>query len=206
LYVIRVRQKVTFIAIQVLLGAACKNAADPCYCIIQAKEAKKQNPTMPSTYTKTKRTKRPDSRPNGKRRLKESQKQVEKDRLERVAKNEAKGKIFAVERHAKLRKVDDVEQELTRKRGRQSLQEKKDPNELRVRALHKVLRQIQILEEKEKAGATLDYAQKMKVARFEEVISELEELQNVEDSDSDEDEEEEEEEEEESDDDDDDDE
>jgi uncharacterized protein with WD repeat len=142
--------------------------------------------TMPSTYTTTKRTKRPDARPNGKRRLKEYQKQVEIDRLKRVAANEAKGKIFAVEHHTKLNKIDhhQQEQERSTRNKRARLDSPKDSNELRVRALHKVLRQIQILEDKEKAGVTLDDAQKKKVARFEQVISELEKLQNVNDSDS----------------------
>jgi uncharacterized protein with WD repeat len=150
---------------------------------------------MPSTTTKVKRTKRPDARPNGKRRRKESQAEVEKNRLERVAKNEAKGKIVAVERVAKLPKISPIDDddnnnnnnnndddEAKKRRGQELRKVKKDPAEIRVRALHKVLRQIKALEEKEKAGVQLDEAQKLKIGRFDAVISELEELQKVEDS------------------------
>ncbi|KAI2489571.1 hypothetical protein MHU86_22362 [Fragilaria crotonensis] len=148
---------------------------------------------MPSTTTKTKRTKRPDARPNGKRRRKEHQAEAEKDRLERVAKNEAKGKIVAVPRLAKLPAVpaadDDVKGGDAATKGQTLRKESKAPVESRVRALHKILRQIQALEEKEKNGEKLDDAQKLKVARFDAVISELEELQNVEEeSESDKDE------------------
>ena len=144
---------------------------------------------MPSTTTKVKRTKRPDARPNGKRRRKESQAEVEKNRLERVAKNEAKGKLVAVERVAKLPKiaapVDDNNGHDEAKRNGQELRKaKKIPAEIRVRALHKILRQIKTLEEKEKAGVELNDAQKLKIDRFDAVISELEELQKVEDSES----------------------
>ena len=64
---------------------------------------------MPHTYSGKKRTKRPDFRPNGKRRLKAQQKEAEKDRLARVAANEMKGKLLAPPRHEKLPplKADD---------------------------------------------------------------------------------------------------
>ena len=146
---------------------------------------------MPSTTTKTKRTKRPDARPNGKRRRKEHKAEAEKDRLERVAKNEAKGKIVTVPRLAKLPVVDehdDVKGGDAATKGQTLRKQSKAPVESRVRALHKILRQIQVLEEKEKNGEKLDDAQKLKVARFDAVISELEELQNVEESESDKDE------------------
>ena len=143
---------------------------------------------MPSTTTKVKRTKRPDARPNGKRRRKESQAEVEKNRLERVAKNETRGKIVAVERVAKLPKIspidDGTNDEAKTRRGQELRKAKKIPAEIRVRALHKILRQIKALEEKEKAGVQLDQAQKLKVNRFDAVISELEELQKVEESDN----------------------
>ena len=146
---------------------------------------------MPSTTTKVKRTKRPDARPNGKRRRKESQAEVEKNRLERVAKNETRGKIVAVERVAKLPKIspidddtNDTNDEAKTRRGQELRKAKKIPAEIRVRALHKILRQIKALEEKEKAGVQLDQAQKLKVNRFDAVISELEELQKVEESDN----------------------
>ena len=150
--------------------------------------------TMPSTTTTKKRTKRPDARPNGKRRRKEHQAEAEKDRLERVAKNEAKGKIVAVPRLAKLFTVDvqeqgdDVKGADPATKGQKLRKESKAPVESRVRALHKILRQIQVLEEKEKTGEKLDDAQKAKVARFDAVISELEEHQKVEESESDNDE------------------
>jgi uncharacterized protein with WD repeat len=119
--------------------------------------------------------------------------QRSENRLERVAKNEARGKIVAVERVAKLPKIspiddnnnnnnEDDDDEAKKRRGQELRKVKKDPAEIRVRALHKVLRQIKALEEKEKAGVQLDEAQKLKIGRFDAVISELEELQKVEDS------------------------
>ena len=148
---------------------------------------------MPSTTTTKKRTKRPDARPNGKRRRKEHQAEAEKDRLQRVAKNEAKGKIVTVPRLAKLPAVveqgdDDLNGADPATKGQVLRKELKAPVESRVRALHKVLRQIQALEEKEKTGKKLDDAQTLKVARFEAVMAELEELQKVEESESDKDE------------------
>ena len=153
---------------------------------------------MPSSTTKKKRTKRPDVRPNAKRRRKEHQAAAEKDRLDRVAKNEAKGKIVEVPRLANLPRTsqNDIEQQegvegpstLTAIKGQELRKDLKAPIEIRVRALHKILRQIQALEAKEKAGVKLDDAQKKKVARFDAVISELEEIQNL-DSDREEEEE-----------------
>jgi uncharacterized protein with WD repeat len=146
---------------------------------------------MPHTTTKNKRTKRPDDRPNGKRRRQEAQAIVEKDRVGRVAANEAKGKIVAVERLEKLPPLlAQEEKEKTDATTGQVLKpEKKPPAEVRVRALHKLLRQIQGLDEKKKGGATLNDAQEIKLARMEGVMAELEELQNVEDSDEEEEEE-----------------
>jgi len=140
---------------------------------------------MVSTTTKVKRNKRPDARPNAKRRLKESQALVEKDRLRRVAANEAKHKIVAVEKLAaiapmKQREKPDALTGQVLKRG------KERNAEVRIRSLHKLLRQIQGLEDKKKGGTTLNDAQETKLARMEDVMTELEELQKVEDEDDEE--------------------
>ena len=147
---------------------------------------------MPHTYSGKKRTKRPDFRPNGKRRLKAQQKEAEKDRLARVAANEQKGKLLALPRHEKLPplKADDDynnnDGNIIRKyykKGQVLRKEKRQqpPEASRIRSLHKLLRQIVALEEKQKAGATLNEAQLTKLGRFDDVVAELEELQRVDD-------------------------
>ena len=147
---------------------------------------------MPHTYSGKKRTKRPDFRPNGKRRLKAQQKEAEKDRLARVAGKERKGKLLAPPRHEKLPplKADDDynnnDANIIRKyykKGQVLRKEKRQqpPEASRIRSLHKLLRQIVALEEKQKAGATLNEAQLTKLGRFDDVVAELEELQRVDD-------------------------
>ena len=143
---------------------------------------------MPHTYSGKKRTKRPDFRPNGKRRLKAQQKEAEKDRLARVAANEMKGKLLAPPRHEKLPplKADGDDNNNDRKyykKGQVLRREKRQqpPEASRIRSLHKLLRQIVALEEKQKTGATLNEAQLTKLGRFDDVVAELEELQRVDD-------------------------
>ncbi|KAL7449729.1 hypothetical protein ACHAWC_001766, partial [Mediolabrus comicus] len=63
------------------------------------------------------------------------------------------------------------------------------PEASRIRSLHKLLRQIVALEEKQKAGATLNEAQLTKLGRFDDVVAELEELQRVDDESEEEEEE-----------------
>ena len=134
---------------------------------------------MPHSTTKRKRTKRPDVRPNGKRRLKAQQAQAERDRVARVAARERRGKLLEVPRHEALPPAPAPaggdgaapDRARARKAARAS------PAAVRVRALHKLLRQIVALEERQTAGATLDGAQRAKVGRFEAVAAELEALQ-----------------------------
>lgn len=132
---------------------------------------------MPHTYTKNKRIKRPDFRPNGKRRLKAQQAEVEKDRLARVAANELKGKLFAPLKHDKL--PPPPSEDALNKQGRaQGLRKpKQDPQSIRFRSLHKLLRQIVALEKKQNSGIELNEAQLEKLGRFDDVAVELEELQ-----------------------------
>mmetsp|Transcript_14258 Transcript_14258/g.30449 ORF Transcript_14258/g.30449 Transcript_14258/m.30449 type:complete len:159 (-) Transcript_14258:274-750(-) len=131
---------------------------------------------MPHTTTKAKRTKRPDFRPNGKRRLKAQQAKVEKDRLARVAANELKGKLLAPLHHEKLPPPSGGPQK-SKNRGQVLRKERQSPEEIRFRSLHKLLRQIVALEEKQKSGVTLDNAQLTKLGRFDDVAAELEALQ-----------------------------
>ena len=48
--------------------------------------------------------------------------------------------------------------------------------EKRLRALNKLLRDIEVLQEKEAAGETLDEQQETKLGRLDEVLAEMEEL------------------------------
>mmetsp|Transcript_20601 Transcript_20601/g.44749 ORF Transcript_20601/g.44749 Transcript_20601/m.44749 type:complete len:158 (-) Transcript_20601:290-763(-) len=135
---------------------------------------------MPHTTTKNKRTKRPDFRPNGKRRRKAEQATVEKDRLARVAKNELKGKLFAPLKHEKLPPLTSMDKQQQIAQTRSQLlrkQPKQSPEATRFRALHKLLRQIVALEEKQNSGVTLNEAQLEKLGRFDDVAAELEGLQ-----------------------------
>jgi len=141
---------------------------------------------MPHTTTKRKRTKRPDSRPNGKRRLKAQQAAAEKDRLARVAANERKGKLFAPLHHEKLPPLPTSNDEdggaaaVKNKRRGQQLRKAKnnDPSHsVRFRSLHKLLRQIVALDENQNSGVILNEAQKVKLGRYDEVVQELEEMQ-----------------------------
>lgn len=150
---------------------------------------------MPHTTTKRARTKRPDFRPNGKRRLQAQQRKQEKDRLARVAANELKGKLFAPLRHEPLPKISNntatTNNNSNRNRAqilRKAKPNSKDSSNIRFRALHKLLRQIVALEEKQTAGTKLDEAQLAKLGRFDEVVEELEEMQRALDEDDDEEE------------------
>lgn len=146
---------------------------------------------MPHTTTKRKRTKRPDFRPNGKRRLKAQQAQTEKDRLARVAANERKGKLFAPFYHEKLppQQPNNSDTTATTNKG-QLLRKTKNASDhsssIRFRALHKLLRQIVALEEKQQSGNILNEAQLKKLGRYDEIVEELEEIQRVLDDDDEE--------------------
>lgn len=122
---------------------------------------------MPHSTTKKHRPKRPDIRPNGKRRKKE--------RLALVDKLEAKDLIRTrIPRSERKERV--VTGDLRKPR--------KSPEDGRIRSLHKLLRQIQQLGERESAGEVLNASQLKKLARMDSVIAELEELLGVEDEDS----------------------
>ena len=141
---------------------------------------------MPHTYSGNKRNKRPDFRPNGKRRLKALQVTVENDRLARVAANELKAKgMSTIPRHEKLAPVTaaELEQQLKKKKAQQET----FPEMKRYRALLKLLRQIVVLEEKRESGVVLNDAQIAKVNRFDGLAAELEELQQSLESSEDED-------------------
>lgn len=130
---------------------------------------------MPDTKTKKHRPKRPDARPNGKRRRKE--------RLAEVEKMEAKDLI-----------TTRIPPKLHKERLATGVLRKpcKSSEESRIRALQKLLRQMERLREKQSAGEALDAAQLEKLGRLESVVAELEELladeDNVGESDHEEDE------------------
>jgi uncharacterized protein with WD repeat len=114
---------------------------------------------MPATISKKHRPKRPDARPNGKRRKKE--------RLAQVEKMEAKD-LTSTRIPKQLHKERQVAGELKKTR--------KSSEDSRVRSLQKLLRQIERLGEKESAGEELDAAQLEKLGRLDCVVAELEEL------------------------------
>jgi len=122
---------------------------------------------MPHSTTKKHRPKRPDIRPNGKRRNKE--------RLASVDKMEAKD-LITTRTPRSERKERAVTGELRKPR--------KSTDDVRIRSLHKLLRQIQQLGERESAGDELNAPQLKKLARMDSVIAELEEVLGVEDEDS----------------------
>mmetsp|Transcript_11617 Transcript_11617/g.13320 ORF Transcript_11617/g.13320 Transcript_11617/m.13320 type:complete len:156 (-) Transcript_11617:228-695(-) len=131
---------------------------------------------MPHTYSGNKRTKRPDFRPNGKRRLKALQVANEKDRLSRVAANELKSKgMSTIPRHEKLAPISaaKMEQRLQLPKNKQKI----FPEMIRYRSRLKLLRQIVVLEEKQESGVVLNEAQITKLNRFDGLAVELEELQ-----------------------------
>jgi len=130
---------------------------------------------MPHSTTKRHRPKRPDDRPNGKSR--------NKARLAAVEKMEAKDLI-----RTRIPKALHKERQVT---GVLRLPRKKKTAtiENKVRSLQKLLRQIEQLAEKRKAGEVLDAAQLEKLSRRDIVIGELgeiEELLELQDEDSDE--------------------
>lgn len=117
---------------------------------------------MPHSITKKHRSKRPDSRPNAKKRKKE--------RDVAYAAAEAKD-IISTRIPKKEQKERPVTGEL-----RQELPELQAK---RVRFLQKLLRQIEALKERKEGGEKLDEAQMMKLGRMDEVVAEIEELLDV---------------------------
>ena len=117
---------------------------------------------MPHSITGKQRTKRPDYRPNAKRRKKE------KDAAYDAA--EAKDVIST-----KIPKKDRKERPVTGQLRRND----DTPESKRVRYLQKLLRQIETLKDRKEAGEKLNDAQLLKLGRMDEVVSEIEELLNV---------------------------
>jgi uncharacterized protein with WD repeat len=133
---------------------------------IQLVATDNKNQTMGhSTTTTSYRPKRPDARPNSKRRRRERQAFVEK----------AEAKDLQTTRIPKS-------QHKERDSGRGQVLRtttKRPASDIRVRALHKLMRQIEVLEEKRNAGEILNSWQQAKVGRLDVVMAELEELLDV---------------------------
>lgn len=123
---------------------------------------------MPHTTTKNHRPKRPDARPNGKRRKQE--------RTAVMEKLEAKD-IIATRIPKALHKERRVTGDLK--------QPQKPSDVIRLRSLQKLYRQIKNLEEKKIFGEVLDAQQLEKLGRLDSVIAELEEFLVDDDSDED---------------------
>mmetsp|Transcript_21473 Transcript_21473/g.36631 ORF Transcript_21473/g.36631 Transcript_21473/m.36631 type:complete len:153 (+) Transcript_21473:47-505(+) len=117
---------------------------------------------MPHSITGKHRTKRPDTRPNAKKRKKQ---------------------------HAQAYEAAEASDIISTRIPRSQQKErpvtgilKPDGDQLkmkRVRFLQKLLRQIESLKERSEGGEVLDEAQLKKVGRLEEVVEEIEELLDV---------------------------
>lgn len=117
---------------------------------------------MPHSITGKHRSKRPDNRPNAKKR--------KEDRLAAYAAAEAKDVIST-----RIPKSEQKERPVTGE-----LRQKVLPPEVkRARFLQKLLRQIEALKERKEAGEQLDTAQLQKLGRRDEVVAEIEELLDV---------------------------
>ena len=128
---------------------------------------------MPHTYSKNKRTKRPDYRPNGKQRQKQQQAMAAATPVEELMKTKI---------HSSKRKERPVTGALKQKSNKM-LEDPDSMNQKRSRALQKLLRQIEVLAEKQNAGKILDEAQLEKLGRFDAVVAELEEIMDPKGSD-----------------------
>ena len=117
---------------------------------------------MPHSTTGKHRSKRPDTRPNAKKRKKER----------RAAYEAAEAKDIISTR---IPKSQQKERPVT---GQLRL----DSNQIkmkRAKFLQKLLRQIENLKERQEGGEVLDEAQRKKVGRLDEVVAEIEELLDV---------------------------
>ncbi|KAL7497419.1 hypothetical protein ACHAWT_007089 [Skeletonema menzelii] len=117
---------------------------------------------MPHSITGKHRSKRPDSRPNAKRRKKE--------REAAYAAADASDIIST-----RIPKSQQKERPVTGVLRPDSNQIKMK----RVKFLQKLLRQIESLQERKEGGEVLDEAQMKKVGRMDEVVKEIEELLDV---------------------------
>ena len=120
---------------------------------------------MPHSITGKHRSKRPDSRPNAKKR--------KKDRDAAYAAAEAKD-VISTRIPNREQKERPVSGELRHELPAQQLEEAK-----RVRYLQKLLRQIETLKMRLSTGEKLNDAQMKKLGRMDEVVAEIEELLDV---------------------------
>ena len=120
---------------------------------------------MPHSITGKHRSKRPDSRPNAKKR--------KKDRDAAYAAAEAKD-VISTRIPKREQKERPVSGELRQELPTQQLEEAK-----RVRYLQKLLRQIETLKMRLSKGEKLNDAQMKKLGRMDEVVAEIEELLDV---------------------------
>ena len=120
---------------------------------------------MPHSITGKHRSKRPDSRPNAKKR--------KKDRDAAYAAAEAKD-VISTRIPKSEQKERPVSGELRQELPTQQLEEAK-----RVRYLQKLLRQIETLKMRLSTGEKLNDAQMKKLGRMDEVVAEIEELLDV---------------------------
>lgn len=142
---------------------------------------------MPHSTTKRHRPKRPDHRPNHKERKKALAKKIQTTDKRELMPNTTIPKSLRKEReptgvlkpfHHSIMNVDgnkNVGGVAPRKKNNSSLSKQ----ETRIRSLQKVMRQIQVLQERQEAGESLDDAQIEKINRLDDVIEELEELLGV---------------------------
>lgn len=118
---------------------------------------------MVSTTTKKYRPKRSDERPNGKRRNEGRTKVMESKTAEELratsipSSKRKEREVSGVLRQVNVASSDDI----------------------RSRALQKLLRQIEALGERQRSGDKLEAAQLKKLGRLDEVIAEIEELLDV---------------------------
>ena len=120
---------------------------------------------MPHSITGKHRSKRPDSRPNAKKR--------KKDRDAAYAAAEAKD-VISTRIPNSEQKERPVSGDLRQELPTQQLEEAK-----RVRYLQKLLRQIETLKMRLSTGEKLNDAQMKKLGRMDEVVAEIEELLDV---------------------------
>lgn len=113
---------------------------------------------MPHTTTKTLRTKRVDTRPNGKERKKLNQKVEESKTIQDI-------RVTKVQRNEKKERLAQPSELITLSK-----------NEKILRALKKKLRSIDDLLEKQKNGVELDEQQLAKIETLDSVMEQMESL------------------------------
>jgi hypothetical protein len=117
---------------------------------------------MPHTITQNRRSKRPDSRPNKKFRVKVAKKESEKMKISDI-------RVTSIGSKSKKEREVSTATEL-RKEGALNKDEKL------LRALKKKLYGIKALQEKKKNGEALDEQQREKLSQLDEVLVAMDEL------------------------------